>query len=351
MHTGKHGGGGASARTYRLAFLGLGNVGRTLVRLLMERESRLRDERGIEWIITGVASRRLGWQADASGLDRTALVEGDIRASTGQIIACDDVDDWLSATKPDVVFETIALDPHHGEPALSYLRASMQAGAHAISANKGPVVHGYEELTSLAAAQGRRYLFESAVMDGVPIFSLFRDAMPLAEVRGFRGILNSTTNVILGGIEEGLSFADSLARAQAAGVAEADASYDIEGWDAALKTAALVRVLMGVKLELNSITREGIAELCAHPEEIRAARTADTPYKLVCEARRVGNSVFASARPEKLASDDPLARVSGTSSAIQFETDVLPGLALYELSPGLEITAYGLLADFLRAVS
>ncbi len=336
-------------RAVRVAFLGFGKVGQMLARLLHLRGARLREECGIEVEVAGVASRSLGW--NAGRFDLAALAKG-WDTDFHQAHDCGDFDRWLASARPDVMFETIGLNPLTGEPALSYLRAALQRGAHAISANKGPVVHGFDELTALATAHGRRYLFESAVMDGVPIFSLFRDAMPLAEVRGFRGILNSTTNVILGGIEQGLSFADSLARAQAAGVAEANASYDVDGWDAALKTAALVGVLMGTKLELGAIAREGIAELCAKPEAIRAAHAAGTPYKLVCEARREGGNPFstvvASVRPQVLAADDPLACVSGTSSAIQFATDVLPGLTLYELNPGLEITAYGLLADMIR---
>ena len=118
-----------------------------------------------------------------------------------------------------------------------------------------------EELTSLAAAKGRSFLFESTVMDGVPIFALFRDSLPVVHLRGFRGILNSTTNVILSGMEDGLSFDESLARAQQIGVAETDPSNDIEGWDAAVKVAALITVLMGVPIRLDEIQREGIGKL------------------------------------------------------------------------------------------
>ncbi len=103
----------------------------------------------------------------------------------------------------------------------------------------------YDELRQLAAAKKRRFLFESTVMDGVPIFSLFRDNLPAIHLRGFHGILNSTTNVILAGMEEGLSFDAALRKAQEIGVAETDASHDIDGWDAAVKVAALVTVLMG----------------------------------------------------------------------------------------------------------
>ncbi len=130
---------------------------------------------------------------------------------------------------------------------------ALEAGAHAISANKGPVVHAYRELTELAAAKGRRFLFESAVMDGVPIFSLFRETLPAIEIRGFRGVLNSTTNVVLEGMEAGMTFDESIRQAQQLGVAESDPSDDIEGVDAAVKVVALANVLMRADLKLDDV--------------------------------------------------------------------------------------------------
>lgn len=260
-----------------------------------------------------------------------------------------DVREWLRLAKTDVLFEATSLSPHDGQPAIAHIRAALEAGAHAITANKGPIVHAYEELRSLAVAKGRRFLFESTVMDGVPIFAMFRDNLPAIHLRGFHGILNSTTNVVLGGMEEGLRFAESLKKAQQIGVAETDPSNDIDGWDAAVKVAALARVLMGVPVRLEEIEREGIGKL--DRVTVRTARADGKPYKLVCRAQRGDHSVVASVRPEQIPLNDPLAWVSGTSSIVYFETDVFPGLAITEINPGLEATAYGMLADFVRAVS
>jgi homoserine dehydrogenase len=264
-------------------------------------------------------------------------------------IGSHDVRRWLDIAKADVLFEATSLSPRDGQPAIDHIRAALEMGAHAITANKGPIVHAYEELSSLAAVKGRRFLFESTVMDGVPIFALFRDNLPVVHLQGFRGILNSTTNVILSGMEEGLSFDQSLARAQQIGVAETDPSNDVEGWDAAVKVAALVRVLMGVPIRLEGIAREGIGKLSG--EAVRAARTEGQPYKLVCRAQRTHRGVKASVRPEQVPLSDPLAWVAGTSSIVYFETDVFPGLAITEHNPGLEATAYGMLADLVRAVT
>lgn len=317
-----------------------------MIRLLQAKEHELH-ERGIGWRITGVATRRLGWIADDKGLNVHALMAED--TELGATPTPPDVRKWLKTAHADVLFEATSLSPHDGQPAIDYIRAALEAGAHAITANKGPVVHAYEELSSLAAAKGRRFLFESTVMDGVPIFSLFRDSLPVVHLRGFRGILNSTTNVILSGMEEGLSYEESLRKAQQIGIAETDPTNDIEGWDAAVKIAALVRVLMGVPLRLDQIERRGIRELNA--EAVRQAHSDGFPYKLVCRAVRTDGGVKASVRPEQVPLSDPLAWVAGTSSIVYFETDIFPGLAITENNPGLEATAYGMLADFVRAAT
>lgn len=335
-------------RIFNLCFLGFGNVNRTLVELLRLKGAELRERYGIGWRVTGVASRRLGWWANPDGLD----IDGLLTACSSWAFAdrgqeCPRHTDWLRAARADVLFEATSLNVETGQPAIDHIRAALEHSAHAITANKGPIVHAYRELQELAALRGKQFLFESTVMDGVPIFSLFRNALPAIEVKGFKGILNSTTNMILTGMEQGLSFDDALRQARQLGVAETDASYDIDGWDAAVKVAALVNVVMGVRLLPQEVNRHGISQLTA--EEVRAARTGGRPYKLVCQAQRTAAEVSASVRPEQVPLTDPMALVTGTSSIIHFETDIFPGLVITEESPGLYATAYGMLADFIRA--
>jgi homoserine dehydrogenase len=328
------------------------------VQLLREREQELRERYEIAFRITGIASRRLGWIADSNGLDAEAWVARALPSTrSGQALpakvaqqACDssDVRSWLVAAHAGVLFEATSLNARTGQPAIDHIRAALEHGAHAITANKGPIVHAYRELRDLAAARGKRFLFESTVMDGVPIFSLF-DQLPAIHLQGFYGILNSTTNVILGEMERGLSFDEALKKAQDLGVAETDAAHDIDGWDAAVKTAALVNVLMDYPIRLDEITREGIRELTAGA--VRNGRRDGWPFKLVCRAKRVGDRVEASVAPEKVLSTSPMGKISGTSSYIYFETDIFPGLAITEENPGLYATAYGMLADLVRAVT
>jgi homoserine dehydrogenase len=319
------------------------------VQLLQDREQELRDRHKISFRITGVATRRAGWIADPNGLDPTACVGRtllpDKSRDSNEKVAT--VQAWLQAAQADILFEATSLNVETGRPADDHIRAALNHGAHAITANKGPIVHAYRELRDLAAAKGKRFLFESTVMDGVPIFSFF-EQMPAIHLKGFHGILNSTTNVILSEMENGLSFDEALKKAQALGIAETDATHDIDGWDAAVKTAALITVLMDVPVRLEDIHREGIRDLTTNA--VRNGRRDGWPFKLVCRAQRVGSSVKATVAPEKVLSSSPMGKISGTSSYIYFETDIFPGLAITEENPGLYATAYGMLADFVRAV-
>lgn len=339
------------ARTFNLCLLGFGNVNRTLVDLLGQKREELQ-RRGISFRITGVASRRLGWLVNPEGFDVCALSRDPTSREELTADTVADLQQWLAAARPNVLFEATSLNVENGEPAISHIRAALEQGVHAITANKGPIVHAYRELRNLAAARSRQFLFESTVMDGAPIFSMFRHGLPAVTVNGFCGILNSTTNVILSGMEEGRTMEQALKHAQDLGIAETDASYDIDGWDAAVKVAALVNVAMDIPLKPDAVAREGIRHLSA--DRVRSARAEGRPYKLVCRARRKhdsNNAVDALVRPEQVPATDAMSLVSGTSSIVRFETDVLPGLTITEENPGLYTTAYGMLGDFIRIVA
>jgi homoserine dehydrogenase len=247
-----------------------------------------------------------------------------------------------------VLFENTPVNYETGQPAVDHLRTALELGMHAITANKGPVVHAYRSLTELAESRGRKFYFESAVMDGAPVFSLFRETLPAARLQRFRGVLNSTTNLILTRMEAGESFDQAVAYAQSIGIAETDPSGDVDGWDAAVKVAALSTVLMGAPLKPAEVDRQGIRSITQ--AEIAQAREQGKRWKLVCTAERAGERVKGRVAPEMVAPGTPLYNVDGTTSIIQFETDVLGLLSVVETDPGPNTTAYGLLADFINAV-
>ena len=332
-------------KQYKLCFLGFGNVGRALARLFVAKATDLRESYDIDWKITGVASRRMGWRVDQNGFDVARLLSSDDYNFEPK----SNVEEWLSAATPDVVFETTSLSPHDGQPAINYLKASLESGAHTITANKAPIVYAHHELSSLAMTKGKRFLFESTVLDSAPVFSLFRETLPVARIRAFSGIFNSTTNVILETMEAGRSFEEGVKTAQELGVAETDPTNDVEGWDAIMKVCAIANVILKTSLRPSDVRREGIRAL--DPATLQAARMEGKPYKLLARAKiNEDGSISASVRPEQVAVSDPLGSIRGTSLAVHFELDMIPGLTVMSHRPNLQSTAYGLLADCVRAL-
>lgn len=334
-------------KIFNLCLLGFGNVGRALARLLLEKSEEVSEQFGIGWRVTGVATRRAGLLVAPEGFTREELLSGAIRSRVSPPPT--NVGEWLAAARCDVLFETTSLEPLTGEPAISHARAALSTGAHVVTANKGTIVHAHRELSELAREKGRRFMFEAAAADCLPVFSLFRETLPAARLEAFSGVLNSTTTVILEEIAAGRTFDEGVRRAQHLGVAETDPAHDVEGWDAAVKVCALANVLMRAGLRLEDVRREGIRGL--KDEEVRAAARAGRPFRLVARARLdEGGKVSATVRPEQVAPGEPFASVEGTTLALHFELDVLPGLTVTAHQPNLKSTAYGLLADFINAV-
>ena len=331
-----------------LFLIGYGNVAQRFVRLLDESKEYL-DGLGIEPQIVGVVTRRHGCAINFSpGLDHGAL--GD---ATGRDVTVEPdplrflgaaLDHFRAERFPArILVETSTLDIRAGEPGTSHVSAALSRGIHVITANKGPVAFAYRRLADEATQAGVSFLFEGAVMDGVPIFNLVRETMPGVSIRGFRGVLNTTTNYLLAAMERGEPFDAALGRMQAAGVAEADPSLDVDGWDAAAKTAALANVWLGAELTPHLISRHGIT-----PEtgaRARDALTRNRRLKLVASASGIGREASGRVELVELPIDDPLAILEEHGNALEIDTWPLGRVVITQRDGGLEKTAYALLTD------
>ncbi|MCJ7695477.1 MAG: homoserine dehydrogenase, partial [Anaerolineaceae bacterium] len=318
------------AKSYRLALIGFGNVGRAFARLLLKKEQTLREEYDVTFKVTGISTGRHGYAIDPEGIDlrqALALVEG------GEALESLDKSNGPSSSlalinkcQADVLIETTPVNAQTGLPAIDYIKAGLERGMHAVTANKGPVVHGFGMLNALAKANNRLFLFESAVMDGAPIFSLFREPLIGAKLLGFYGILNSCTNLLLDLMAEGKTLEEAISYSQSIGITETDPSNDVDGWDAAIKVAALCTVLMNHKLTPQEVDRIGIRGVSS--DMIAEAKKTGKKWKLVCSAGQEGDSFKAVVKPQQIDINSPLYSVNGTSSFVMFKLDVLPGLGV-----------------------
>jgi homoserine dehydrogenase len=335
-----------------LALVGFGNVGRRFARLLEEQRSRLLSEHDLDLRVVGIATRRRGAAFRADGLDAAAAArrlesgghlpelhdsaEGPAPADALELIALTS----RTAASAQVVVETTTLDIRDGRPAIDHVIAALAAGAHVVTANKGPAAFAFDDLRSRAERAGLSFLFEGAVMDGVPVFNLVRETLPNVTILGFRGVVNSTTNYILSVLEAGEAFEPALARMQAEAIAEADPSLDLDGWDASAKAAALANALMGARITPHDVRRTGIGPASA-PRAI-AARSAGRRLRLVAHAIR---GEVPTVEPMELPERDLLGSLAGTANALVLKTDLLDEIAICQLGGGLVHTAYALLSD------
>jgi len=333
----------------RCAFIGFGNVAREFVKILQTREADNPAERR-QLKVTAIATANHGCatlpcEAAIAEVVRIAESGGNVTELPGAISRSSGFE-VIETCNADVVFETSPLNATDGQPAIDHIRSALARRMHVITANKGPVAFAYRELNELAARYAVQFRFEGAVMDGAPVFNLVETCLPGTRVLGFEGVLNSTSNLVLTMMESGSSFDEALAEAKRRGIAEADPSYDIDGWDSALKAVALAVVLMNSQRKPAEVKRTGIRDLSA--DQLHTARASGQVFRPMVKAAAGLNGVDIIVRPELVPADSIFAAASGTSNVLLLKTDLMGELAVFEKDPGVRQTAYALLSDLLR---
>ena len=248
------------------------------------------------------------------------------------------MEEFLDRARPDVVIELTTLNAVTGEPAITHIRKAFERNAHVVTANKGPIAVAFHDL---CAQRGRRCRvpLRVDVHGWPPVFNMVRNNLPGVQILGFTGVLNSTTKIAIAAMQRGLSMATGIAEAQSLGVAEADASNDIDGWDSAAKTAALANVLMDARITPRDVERTGIGHLT--PEYVQSLAANG---KTVCLVSRAENGQFL-VRPEEVEHNSLLAGVTGTSNLLLLHTDLMGTVGTVSISPGVDQTAYGVFSD------
>lgn len=336
-----------------LALIGFGHVAQRFLKLLDEVADRL----DFTWRLVAIATRHHGSVVDPDGIDaRRAVANVEASQSLDRLDSAPrersgidvvrQVTDALAEEASDgqlVVVETTLLDIDRGEPATAHVRAALEGLAHVVTANKGPAAFAYDELEALAESVDRVFFFEGAVMDGVPVFNLVRETMPGIHIDGFRGVINTTCQYTLAEMERGIAFDDAIREMQARGIAEADPSLDIDGWDAAAKTAALVNVLMGGSITPHDVTRTGIRDMSLR--DVADAVARGRRVRLVASAARRGHALDVRVEPELIDAGDPLASLGKLENALFLRTDLLGEVGIVQRTSSLQQTAYALLSD------
>jgi homoserine dehydrogenase len=332
----------------KIILVGFGTVGQGLAELLLDKGKMLQSRYGFEPVISGVATRSKGILYRYQGLSIPDLLEAAKKGSfeyypDGEGLERDfsDAVDLLQRRGSDVMVEVTPTDLATAMPASAHFQAAIVTKKHIVTANKGPIAIGYQQLKQRAKEAGVQIRFEATVMSGTPAIATGLELLAGSGIQEVRGILNGTTNYMLTQMERGLDYEAALKQAQALGYAETDPTADVEGYDAAAKVLILMAAIFGQERTLKDLDFTGITQITS--ADMQEAKAAHERYKLIASANLSGGSV----KPIRLPINDPLAQIDGVSNAITFLTDTLGAVTLIGAGAGQRETAFGLLSDLL----
>ncbi|MEL7646659.1 MAG: hypothetical protein AAGU76_01130 [Sedimentibacter sp.] len=338
---------------FKLAVLGFGNVGQAFAKLLLEKREEIIHKFGCRVKVVAISTGSRGSLVNSCGIDleKACMDMERLQRFDEKSIDFSRMNSMEIARTVDydVLVELTPLKIFSGQPAIDHIEAALIRKKHTISANKGPIAWAYDSLKDLAEKQGVKFYFETTVMDGTPVFNLVDETLKLCRVTEVKGILNSTTNFVLEELAKGKSYDDVISEGKKRGFVEADPSMDIEGWDAAAKTAALLNVLMGAGITPCDVERKGIEDIAL--EQIKEADARGNVIKLVCAGTIENGKVKASVSPKELPKGTLFAGISGTTSVVSITTDLMGTISVVEHDPEIQQTGYGVFSDLLRVIT
>ncbi len=314
------------AEPLRLGVAGLGTVGAALIRILAEKHDFLADRCGRAVEVVAVSARD---RARDRGVDLSSMRWFD--------------DPVELANDPDIDIFVELIGGEAG-PALDSVTAALAAGKHVVTANKALLAHHGTELALKAEEKGLILNFEAAVAGGIPIIKTMREALTANAVTRVFGILNGTCNYILTRMErEGISYGDCLAEAQRLGYAEADPTFDVEGFDTAHKLAILTSIAFGTKVAVDEIYVEGISNIT--PADIQAAYDLGYRIKLLGVAQKTDTGIEQRVHPTMVPVDSAIAQIPDVTNAVAIDGDIVGQLVLSGPGAGGDATASAVAGD------
>jgi homoserine dehydrogenase len=312
--------------------VGLGNVNRNFLRILEMKAERLASEYGLVFRIVALADSS-GVAVSPSGFDPAATRQAKemgtrVRDMAGYQPSMTPAE--LAATlECDLVLEASPVNLTDGEPGLSVTRHALQRGISVVLANKAPLVLAFAELSDLAQRTGAGLSYSATVCGALPVINIGKRDLVAAEILHLRGIFNSTSNFVLSEMAMGRDYATALAEAQRRGIAEADPSLDVEGWDTANKLVIIANSFLRMRATLSDVVVKGITHLTV--ADLQAASAQGQVIKLVAKAEaQVSGGYALRVEPTPLPAGDFLATCDGWEMGVEFRSD-LYGLMYHKI--------------------
>jgi homoserine dehydrogenase len=337
----------------RIWLVGFGTVGRWLARALDAQAGQLTARYGRELTIVGIGNARDGFSYHPGGLGIASILAA---AAAGRpITEQPGAQVWASAleglraTEADLLVEVTASPPADGEPGLAHIREALQRKIPVVTSNKWPVALHGAELTALARRQQTAFRAESTVMSGTPVLSTLTEGLAGAVPVALRGVLNATANLILSQMADGTSYADALAAAQRAGLAEPDPAADVEGHDTVAKVMILSALAFGRQLRREQVSCQGITGVTG--QQARQAASAGGRLRHVATLAFSGpggtGSVTARVQPSVVPASDLLASVDGVTNALILQASPVGEIAIIGPGAGPHLAGQGVLSDII----
>ena len=256
-----------------------------------------------------------------------------------------DFDSIINDEEISIVVETMG----GTNPAYDFTKRSLLAGKSVVTSNKELVATHGTELLSIAKEKGVCYMFEASVGGGIPIIRPLGNCLAANDINWIMGILNGTTNYILTKmINDGESFENALADAQAKGYAERNPAADVEGPDACRKIAILASLAFGKFVDSHKISTEGITNISL--EDVKNAQSIGHSIKLIGQCKKVGDEVFAKVSPVMLPPSNALSDVEGVFNGILVNGSATGDVMFYGKGAGKMPTASAVVADVIDIV-
>ena len=329
----------------RIILIGYGIVGQSFTKLLLSKLVDLSNLYGMKPRIVACVDNK-GSAIDTSGLDIQRLLE--IKKNKGTV--GEYYSNKTSRLEPlqiienidaEIVLELTPTNLTDGEPGLSHITSAMKFGKNVITVNKGPLSVAFPSLIELANYNGIMFKFSGTVGGGTPILEFAKRCLKGDRIVSFKGILNGTTNFILSKMEEGLTFKNALKDAQIKGYAETVPSLDIDGYDAAAKLVIMANWLMGMKVSLEDVNRNGITKV--KTQEVSKAKKQGNAIKLIasCENKRLV------VKPMEVSKLDPIC-VNGTLNSVTFSLEYAGNQTIIGRGAGGIETASAVLRDMIE---
>lgn len=314
-------------REIKVALLGFGNAGKAFEEVLISKQEELQTKYDCQIKLVAKVTKSKGNLLEPKGIDAMEVAR---------------------TVDYDILIEATPLDILTGQPAIDHIRIALEREKDVITANKGPIAWAYRELKELAEKNHCQFCYETTVMDGTPVFNLVQDTLKLCEVTEVQGILNTTTNFVLGELERGKTYEMAIEAGQKRGFVEADPTLDLDGFDAAAKLTALVNVLMKGDLTPDKVDRTGISEITK--ESLKEAGQRGKTIKLLCKAYWENEQIKAIVSPKEVDKVELFANIDATSSVVSITTDLMGKISIVEHNPEIEQTAYGIFSDLIRVI-